>query len=165
MKVNDLKPNRGAKKPRKRIARGVGSGRGRTSTRGHNGMKSRSGYKYRPYFEGGQMPIHRRIPKQGFHNPNRTAYKAVNLEQLQYLAEEKGIQEFDLATFRANGITSKASDVVKVLGRGELKKPIKVMAHNVSASARQAIEQAGGSIQLIPLKRTKQPADVNEASE
>jgi len=148
MGLHDLTPAAGSVKSEKRIGRGQGSGRGGTSTRGHKGAKSRSGYSKKIGFEGGQMPLQRRVPKFGFKNINRVEYKAINLDSLQMLAETKGITEFNLDTFLANGLIS-GTKLVKILGRGELKASVKVEAHHFSAKATSAIEAAGGSIAKI----------------
>lgn len=145
MKLHNLKPAEGYKKKKKRIGRGQGSGRGGTSTKGHKGAQSRSGYKYRPWFEGGQMPLYRRIPKVGFNNPFRVEYKAINLDALQAIVDKDSlITEIDLETLRNNGLISKKSTLVKILGRGELKTALKVTAHKFSKSAIEAITAAGG---------------------
>ena len=147
MKLHTLKPADGATKSRKRIGRGTGSGRGGTSTRGHKGAKSRSGYSKKAGFEGGQMPLQRRVPKFGFKNPNRVEFKAVNLDDLQKLADKVGgVITFDLMV--QNGIVGK-NDTVKVLGRGELKAKVNVEAHSFSASATQAIEKTGGTATTV----------------
>jgi large subunit ribosomal protein L15 len=145
MNLNNLKPASGSIKSRKRIARGQGSGHGGTSTRGHKGAKSRSGYKSKIGFEGGQMPLQRRVPKFGFKNINRVEYKAINLDVIQNLVDKKNITEFDLEVFKANGLAS-GNDLVKVLGRGELKSAVKISAHKFSASAKALIEEKGGNV-------------------
>jgi large subunit ribosomal protein L15 len=145
MNLNNLKPASGSVKKEKRIARGQGSGHGGTSTRGHKGAKSRSGYKSKIGFEGGQMPLQRRVPKFGFKNINRVEYKVVNLDVIQNLFEKKNITEFTLEVFSENGLAS-ASDLVKVLGRGELNAAVQVTAHKFSASAKANIEAKGGSV-------------------
>mgnify|MGYP001387057534 FL=1 len=144
MQLNKLKPAKGATKSDKRIGRGQGSGRGGTSTRGHKGAKSRSGYSRKVGFEGGQQPIQRRLPKFGFKNPNRVEYKAVNLGVLQQLVTSKGISDFNQEVFVENGLASK-NELVKVLGTGELSDKINVTAHGFSASAKEAIESKGGT--------------------
>ncbi len=144
MQLNNLKPASGATKSDKRIGRGQGSGRGATSTRGHKGAKSRSGYSRKIGFEGGQQPIQRRLPKFGFKNPNRVEYKAVNLGLIQGLSSSKGISDFTPAVFVENGLASK-NELIKVLGTGELSDKINVTAHAFSASAKEAIEAKGGS--------------------
>ena len=148
MNLSNLKPAEGAVKKEKRIGRGQGSGHGGTSTRGHKGAKSRSGYKTKIGFEGGQMPLQRRVPKFGFKNINRVEYKAVNLSILQNLAENKNITEFTFDVFRENGIVSK-NELVKILGNGELKTKINVSAHKFSTSAKASIEAQGGSCSEI----------------
>lgn len=143
MKLHTLKPAEGSVKNKKRIGRGQGSGRGGTSTRGHNGAQSRSGYSRKAGFEGGQMPLQRRLPKFGFTNPNRVEYKSVNLDALQALAEATKAKKVDLQLLIDNGMASK-KDLVKVLGRGELKAKLEVEVHKFSATASAAIEAAGG---------------------
>lgn len=145
MSLHNLTPAPGSVKSEKRIGRGQGSGRGGTSTRGHKGAKSRSGYSIKIGFEGGQMPLQRRVPKFGFKNINRVEYKAINLDSIQMLAETKGISEFDLDVFRANGLIS-GNQLVKILGRGDLKSKVSVSAHGFSTKAVEAIEAAGGNI-------------------
>ena len=148
MGLHDLTPAAGSVKSEKRIGRGQGSGRGGTSTRGHKGAKSRSGYSKKIGFEGGQMPLQRRVPKFGFKNINRVEYKAINLDSLQMLAETKSITDFNLDTFLDNGLIS-GTKLVKILGRGELKVAVNVSAHHFSATATAAIEAAGGSVTKI----------------
>jgi len=143
MDLSNLKPAEGSTKTRKRIGRGQGSGRGGTSTRGHKGAKSRSGYSQKLGFEGGQMPLYRRIPKGGFKNINRKEYMGINLDSLQKLADEKNITEFDINVLIDNGMAQK-KDLIKILGRGELKTKINVTAHAFSKTAQEAIEQQGG---------------------
>ncbi|MEM8887284.1 MAG: 50S ribosomal protein L15 [Bacteroidota bacterium] len=145
MKLHTLKPAAGATKTRKRIGRGQGSTRGGTSTKGHKGAQSRSGYKFRPWFEGGQMPLQRRIPKFGFKNRNRVEYKVVNLDTLQVLAEANKGKEIDHQLLLDNGIISNTRQLVKVLGRGELKAKVDVKVNKFSQSAKEAIESAGGT--------------------
>lgn len=148
MDLSNLKPAKGALKSRKRIGRGQGSGHGGTSTRGHKGAQSRSGYSRKLGFEGGQMPLYRRVPKGGFKNINRVEYSAVNLDRLQILHDEKGITVFDQQTFIDNGICSK-NELIKILGRGELSAKIEVTAHAFSATAVKAIEDNGGTATKI----------------
>lgn len=148
MYLHSLKPATGSVKSGKRIGRGQGSGKGGTSTKGHKGAKSRSGYSAKSGFEGGQMPLQRRLPKFGFNNPNKVYFKAVNLEVIQKLAQESSVTEFNLQFFLDNGLSSK-NDKVKILGRGELTAKINVQAHAISASAKEAIEKAGGKFELI----------------
>ncbi len=148
MDLSNLKPAKGSIKKKKRIARGIGSGKGRTATRGHNGQKSRSGYSRRFGFEGGQMPIHRRLPKFGFRNINRVEYKAINISTLDTLAKEKSIKNIDIQTLKDAGFIQK-NDLVKILGNGELTAKIEVKAHAFSKSAAEAIEKAGGKVEKI----------------
>lgn len=145
MNLSNLKPAEGSTKSRKRIGRGPGSGLGGTSTRGHKGAKSRSGYSKKIGFEGGQMPLQRRLPKFGFNSPNRVEYKAINLSTLQELAEQKNLTKIDInALLEAGFITKK--HLVKILGNGELKNKIEVEAHAFSKSAEAAILAVGGSV-------------------
>ena len=148
MKLNSLKPAEGSVKNRKRVGRGQGSGRGGTSTRGHKGAKSRSGYKTKLGFEGGQMPLQRRVPKFGFRSPNRIETKPVNLSALQKLADEAKIKEVTPQILVEKGIAGK-KDIIKILANGELKAKLKVTAHAFSATAIKAIEAAGGSVTVI----------------
>ena len=148
MDLSNLKPAKGSIKKRKRIGRGEGSGRGGTSTRGHKGAKSRSGYSQKPGFEGGQMPLQRRVPKFGFKNINRKEYRGINLDVLQNLADSHKVNTIDHNTFVEHGLASK-SDMVKILGRGELKSKVDIKAHAFSASAKSAIESLGGTAETI----------------
>jgi large subunit ribosomal protein L15 len=148
MDLSNLKPAEGSVKNRKRIGRGQGSGRGGTSTRGHKGAKSRSGYSSKPGFEGGQMPLQRRVPKFGFNNINRVEFRGINLDVIQLLADKKGLNSIDQAALIENGLASK-NDLIKILGRGELKAKVEVKAHAFSASAKSAIEATGGSAVTI----------------
>ena len=145
MKLNNLKPAEGAVKARKRIGRGTGSGRGGTSTRGHKGAKSRSGYSKKIGFEGGQMPLQRRVPKYGFKNINRVEYKAVNLATLQALAESKSLETINIQVLVAAGFIS-STQLVKVLANGTLTAKLTVEAHAFSQKAAEAIEAAGGTV-------------------
>jgi large subunit ribosomal protein L15 len=145
MKLNTLKPAKGSVKSKRRLGRGQGSGRGGTSTKGHKGAKSRSGYKAKRGFEGGQMPIQRRLPKFGFTRPQKTVYKPVNLDILQAIAEKTKAKSIDVELLLKNGIIGK-KDLVKVLGRGELKTKVDVSAHQFSATAAEAIEKLGGKV-------------------
>lgn len=145
MNLSNLKPAEGSTKNRKRIGRGTGSGRGGTSTRGHKGAGSRSGYTSKVGFEGGQMPLQRRVPKVGFKNINRVEYVAINLDALQSLSEKFNLATINFDTFRDHGLASK-NDRIKILGRGELKTKLEVEAHAFSATAQKAIEAAGGAI-------------------
>jgi large subunit ribosomal protein L15 len=144
MNLSNLKPAEGSTKNKKRIGRGTGSGRGGTSTRGHKGAGSRSGTSAKIGFEGGQMPLQRRVPKVGFKNINRVEYVGVNLDVLQNLVDKFTLQSVDFATLKEHGLVSK-NDLVKILGRGELKAKLEVKAHAFTASAQKAIEAAGGS--------------------
>lgn len=148
MSLNNLKPAEGSIKHSKRIGRGAGSGKGGTATRGNKGAKARSGYHQKVGFEGGQMPIYRRLPKFGFKNINRVEYVAVNIDMLNALAETKNITDFNVEVFKQNGLMG-AKDRIKILGRGELNKSINVTAHAFSASAKQAIEAKGGVATVI----------------
>ncbi len=144
MDLTNLKPAKGSIKKSKRIGRGQGSGRGGTSTRGHKGAQSRSGYKRKKGFEGGQMPLQRRVPKKGFKNINRIEYRIFNVAQLQELADKNNITTFDFDQYRALKLV-KASDLIKVLANGEIKSKLTVHAHSFSAKAKEAIEAVGGS--------------------
>ena len=145
MELSNLKPARGSVKKVKRVGRGQGSGRGGTSTRGHKGAKSRSGFSKKIGFEGGQMPLQRRVPKYGFKNINRVEYKAINISTLQLLAEKLAVSRIDFETLVGAGLVSKNS-LVKILGRGELEKTLEVHAHAFSKSAVQAIESKKGTV-------------------
>ena len=144
MKLNNLTPAEGSTHTRRRIGRGTGSGLGGTSTRGNKGAKARSGYKRKIGFEGGQMPLQRRLPKFGFKNINRVEYAGINLDTLQRLAEEHSISNFDKQVFIERGLISK-NELVKILGRGELTAKVDVKANAFSASAKAAIEKVGGT--------------------
>jgi len=148
MNLSSLRPAVGSLKTRKRIGRGTGSGLGGTSTRGHKGAKSRSGYSKKLGFEGGQMPLQRRLPKFGFKNPNRVEYKSVNLDIIDAIASNANVTDIDFAFLVANGLASK-NDLIKVLGRGELKSKVNVSAHGFSSSAKEAIEKLGGKVTLL----------------
>lgn len=148
MKLNNLKPAEGSIKDRKRIGRGEGSGHGGTSTRGHKGAGSRSGNKRKIGFEGGQMPLQRRLPKFGFKSLNRVEYKGINLDTLQLLVDKHDLTEVTFETLVANGICSKKA-LVKVMGRGELKGKLNVTAHAFTATAKAAIEAMGGTANII----------------
>ena len=148
MDLSNLKPAEGATKKGKRIGRGQGSGRGGTSTKGHNGAQSRAGYSRKMGFEGGQMPLQRRVPKGGFKNPFRTEYVGINLDTLQRLSEEKKISKFDKAVMIELNLVKK-NDLIKILGRGELTSKIEVEANKFTKTASEAIEKAGGSFVSI----------------
>jgi large subunit ribosomal protein L15 len=148
MKLNTLKPARGSVRNNTRKGRGTGSGKGGTSTRGHKGAQSRSGYKTKPGSEGGQMPLQRRLPKFGFNRPQKIILKPVNLDAIQSLSELKKTNVIDLALMIDNGIVGR-KDVVKILGRGELKSKVDVSAHYFSEKAAKAISEAGGKVTRI----------------
>ncbi len=145
MNLSNLKPAEGSTKKRKRIGRGPGSGLGGTSTRGHKGAKSRSGYKHKIGFEGGQMPIQRRLPKFGFKNINRVEYKAINISTLQLLAESLQAEKIGMEELIAAGFVS-SSHLVKILGNGTLTQKLVVEAHAFSKSAEAAIQAVGGTV-------------------
>ena len=148
MKLHTLKPAKGAVKSRKRIARGQGSGHGGTSTRGHKGAKSRSGYKSKRAFEGGQMPLQMRLPKRGFKNPNRVEYIPINWDRLSEIAKDSGSADISVESLYASRIIKKR-DKVKVLGNGELDSKVNVTVHAISAKAKEAIEAKGGTVNII----------------
>ncbi len=143
MDLSNLKPAQGSTKTTKRIGRGQGSGGGGTATRGHKGQKSRSGYSRRFGFEGGQMPIYRRLPKFGFTNINRVEHRGINLDLIQEIASTRNIEVIDMTVFHELGLASK-NDKIKILGRGELTAKVEIKAHAFSASAVKAIEANGG---------------------
>ena len=143
MKLDNLKPAKGATHNSKRVGRGQGSGKGGTATRGTKGAQARAGYEHKVGFEGGQMPIQRRLPKFGFKNPTRVEFKAVNVATLQALSEKLGVKSFDVDALIAAGIASKG-ELVKVLGNGEITAAVQVKANAFSASATKKIEAAGG---------------------
>ena len=150
MSLNNLKPAKGSNKTSgKRLGRGQGSGEGGTSTRGHNGAQSRSGYSRKIGFEGGQMPLQRRIPKFGFKNINRVEYNTINVDDIQYLVDNKKIKK-DLTLDKMIELRMvKKGDLVNILGRGKLDVPVNITAHKFSASAEKIIEKAGGKINKI----------------
>lgn len=148
MDLSNLKPAEGSIKKVKRIGRGQGSGKGGTSTRGHKGAKARSGYKSKMGFEGGQMPLYRRVPKFGFKNINRVEYHGINIDTLQKLASEYSLTAIDVEALINHGLANK-SDRVKILGRGELTVKLEVSAHAFSATAVKAIEAQGGVATII----------------
>ncbi|MBQ9560734.1 MAG: 50S ribosomal protein L15 [Prevotella sp.] len=148
MKLNNLQPAAGSTHSRRRIGRGPGSGLGGTSTRGHKGAKARSGYKRKIGFEGGQMPLQRRVPKFGFKNINHKEYFAVNLSTLQKLAEKKGYEKIGIAELQAAGLTN-GKELVKVLANGELTAKLTVEANAFSKSAEEAIKAAGGNAVVL----------------
>ena len=148
MKLENLKPAKGATHNSKRVGRGQGSGKGGTATRGTKGAQARAGYEHKVGFEGGQMPIQRRLPKFGFKNPTRVEYKAVNVATIQALSEKLGVKEFDIESLIAAGVASKG-DLVKVLGNGEITAAIDIKANAFSKSAVAKIEAAGGKATVI----------------
>jgi large subunit ribosomal protein L15 len=148
MDLSNLKPAQGSTKSSKRKGRGQGSGKGGTSTRGHKGAQSRSGYSRKPGFEGGQMPLVRRVPKFGFKNFNRVEYKGINLDVLQGLYDKQNVSVITQEVLISNGYVSKR-DKIKILGRGELKTKLEVTVHAFSASAKKAIEDMGGIANTI----------------
>ena len=148
MDLSNLKPAKGSVKNKKRIGRGQGSGRGGTSTKGHKGAQSRSGYKRKAGFEGGQMPLFRRVPKFGFTNINRKEYRAINLSTLQKLVDDKKVKVIDQDVLMQNGLASK-NDLIKILGQGELKAKLEVTANAFSKTATAAIEAQGGTATKI----------------
>ena len=146
MNLSNLKPASGSVRNKKRIARGQGSGNGGTATRGHNGQKSRSGYSRKVGFEGGQMPLQRRVPKFGFKNINRVEYKVINLDTIQALVDSKKIKdELTFEILLANGLARK-NDLVKILGRGDLTSKLNITMHKFTSSSQAAIEEAGGVV-------------------
>ena len=147
MSLNNLRPPKGMKHPKKRIGRGQGSGNGKTAGRGHKGAKSRSGFKFKRGFEGGQMPLHRRVPKRGFHNPFRIEYDVVNLDTLGLRFDAGTVVTPDL--LRETGVVSGSAKRIKVLARGEVGKKLTVHAHKFSGKAAEKIAAAGGSTQLL----------------
>jgi large subunit ribosomal protein L15 len=148
MDLSNLQPAEGSVKSPKRIGRGQGSGHGGTSTRGHKGANARSGNKKKHHFEGGQMPLQRRVPKRGFKNPNAMEYTTLNLDQIQAMADKYGMTTLDLDVLTANGVLG-LNDKLKVLGRGELKSKVDIHAHAYSKTAKAAIEAIGGTANVI----------------
>jgi large subunit ribosomal protein L15 len=151
MKLGELRPAKGATKKRKRIGRGAGSGTGGTSTMGHKGHKARKGHQFRPWFEGGQMPLQRRTPKRGFTNVHRKPLCVVNVGDLERL----GLDTVDAAVLKENGFIRSATARLKVLGNGEITRAVKITAHGFSAEAQRKIEAAGGSVETIKIVRPK----------
>ncbi len=148
MKLHTLRPAVGSVKGNKRLARGTGSGKGGTATRGHKGDKSRSGHKLKRNFEGGQMPIQMRLPKRGFKNPNRVEYVPINLSRLQAICDKYNISTIDINSLIDLRIINK-SDLVKVLGSGDLSVPLTVTAHAISDTAKKSIEEKGGTVNIL----------------
>ena len=147
MSLNNLRPPRGAKHPKKRVGRGPGSGHGKTASRGSKGAKSRSGFRFKRGFEGGQMPLHRRVPKRGFHNPFRVEYAVVNLDTLAEVFEAGSAVTPEL--LRERGLVRLARAPIKVLGRGEISKGLTVRAHKFSAEAAKKLAAAGGAAETL----------------
>ena len=143
MNLNNIRPAAGSTHSTKRIGRGQGSGKGGTAGKGHNGQQARAGYSQKIGFEGGQMPLQRRLPKFGFNNINRKEYRGINIDTLQLLADTKNITEITQAVLVENGLAKK-SEIVKILGRGELKAGVSISAHKFTKSAEEAIAKAGG---------------------
>ena len=154
MDLSNLKPAKGSIKKNQRLGRGQGSTKGGTAGRGHKGQQSRSGYSRKFGFEGGQQPLQTRVPKFGFKNINRIAYKGINLDTLQALAENKKVKKVDKEVLHENGLVSK-NDLVKILGRGELKAKLEITANAFSETAKKAIESAGGTAIELPGRRGK----------
>lgn len=150
MNLNDLRPPSGSKHKKKRVGRGDGSGSGVTAGRGHKGAKSRSGFKRKRGFEGGQMPLHRRVPKRGFYNPFRVEYAVVNLDTLAERFDDG--TEVTPSLMRETGIIRQSRALIKILARGEMQKKLIVKAHRFSAKASQKITDAGGSIEVLSVK-------------
>lgn len=149
MQLNNLQPAKGSVKAGKRIGRGQGSGKGGTATRGHKGQKSRSGYSRKIGFEGGQMPLQRRVPKFGFTNINRKEYQGINLDKLQQLVEDGKIKDTVTLDVLIENRLARKNELIKILGRGELKAKLNITVHKFTASAKAAIEKAGGEAVTI----------------
>ena len=147
MDLSNLKPPKGAKHSKKRIGRGQGSGQGKTAGRGHKGAKSRSGFKFKRGFEGGQMPLHRRVPKRGFHNPFRVEYEVVNLDLLAAKFDDGAVVTPEL--LRERGLVAGGSSPIKILARGDIGKKLTVRAHKFSGKASEKLQAAGGNAELI----------------
>ena len=148
MKLHDLRPAKGSTHSKKRIGRGEASGKGGTSTKGNKGIQSRAGYSSKIAFEGGQMPIQRRVPKRGFKNINRVEYKVLNIGAIDELVEKYGLTEISVDTLYVNSLVGK-TDLIKILGNGEIKSKLNFQVNAVSASAKAAIEAAGGTVEII----------------
>jgi large subunit ribosomal protein L15 len=147
MSLNNLRPPKGMKHPKKRIGRGQGSGNGKTAGRGHKGAKSRSGFKFKRGFEGGQMPLHRRVPKRGFHNPFRVEYEVVNLDLLAAKFDAGTVVTPEL--LREQGLVAGGKSPIKILARGDISKKLTVRAHKFSGKASEKLQAAGGNAELI----------------
>src|SRR5580765_743056 len=150
MSLNNLRPPKGASRPRKRVGRGMGSGHGKTASRGSKGAKSRSGFRFKRGFDGGQMPLHRRVPKRGFHNLFRVEYAVVNLDTLAEVFDDGS--EVTPDVLRERGLVRETNVPVKVLGRGDIAKKLTIKAHKFSGSAAKKIEAAGGAAEVIGTK-------------
>jgi large subunit ribosomal protein L15 len=146
MKIHELSPAEGSRKKRKRVGRGPGSGHGKTSCRGHKGQKSRSGGGPRPGFEGGQMPLQRRLPKRGFNNMFRKDYNIINIKDLSRFEPNSSV---DAESLRKAGLVKKERDGIKLLGNGEISHPLVIQVHKVSKAAKEKIEASGGKIEFI----------------
>lgn len=146
MRLNDLSPANGSRKRKKRIGRGPGSGHGGTATKGHKGQKARSGASIRPGFEGGQMPLHRRIPKRGFNNIFKKEYEIINVKDLERFKSEASV---DGNVLKSSGLIKSEKNLIKLLGDGEIKFPIRIRVNGATKTAREKIEAAGGSIELV----------------
>lgn len=146
MKLNDLSPSRGSRKKKKRVGRGPGSGHGKTSCRGHKGQKARSGGSVSPGFEGGQMPLQRRLPKRGFTNIFKKEYSLVNIGDLNRFEPDS---EIDSDSFLSTGLIKKSDSMVKLLGNGEISVPLIIKVNRVSKTAREKVEAAGGKVEII----------------
>ena len=161
MKLHDLSPAKGSRKARQRIGRGPGSGTGKTAGRGHKGQRSRSGFSRRPGFEGGQMPLFRRLPKKGFSNARfKVSFYAVNVGDLEKTFGGKRTIDLELA--KEEGLAPKKAKFLKILGFGDVTKPLNIRAHGVSAGAREKIEKAGGTIELLPTRTEYRPKGVKK---
>ena len=147
MSLNAIRPPKGAKHPKKRLGRGPGSGHGKTASRGHKGAKSRSGHRFKRGFEGGQMPLHRRVPKRGFHNPFRVEYAVVNLDTLGEVFDAGSAVTPEL--LRERGLVRESRARIKVLGRGDITKKLTVQAHKFSGTAAEKIAAAGGTAEVL----------------
>ncbi len=148
MKLHELSPSKGSVKKGKRVGRGEGSNRGGTSTRGHKGAQSRSGYSKKRNFEGGQMPLQKRVPKRGFFSRNRKTYEVFNLDRLQNISEKYGVTTIDMDFLRANSFIGK-NDQVKILGSGEISVALSISASACSEKAKELVEKAGGTITIV----------------
>ena len=150
MSLHKIRPPKGAKHPKKRLGRGPGSGHGKTSSRGHKGAQSRSGFSFKRGFEGGQMPLHRRVPKRGFHNPFRVEYAVVNLDTLSEVFEAGSSVTPDV--LRERGLVRQSRAKIKVLGRGDITKKLTVQAHKFSGKAAEKLAAAGGAAEVLEAK-------------